>query len=544
MHSKLKEAVGGLISSHHYFALQVLRAEFAEDPACETAWFDGVTMGYNPRFIDACDLDELKFLIVHEIPGHGGFLHHVRRGDKDHQLYNEAGDYVINLWLQKAGFKLIDGVLVDGRFEDMSVEQVYEILLDERQKQDKQDQQQDSPDPSEADNDSENTSGESEQTNEGGEEYGQRDDGKGSDGNGEQSNSDPPANNEDGQSGGGSEEAEEGESGSGEGSDTDAGEGGEAGEGDGETSSGMGSPGEPGGQGGRPGNTDNGPTEGGSSPGGEPKQPPDTSQVNGDGQGDGEDAGQYEKPHPSKWGEVRDFQGKDPETGEAREATEQEMDQEAERWKQIQRQAYQISSSSEGKEPGFARSLMDAHANPRLPWREVLARWFVDKMASDYNFMRPNPRYSHSGFFLPSLEATAMGHFVIIFDESGSMGTRDQKILVSETKNILQQFGDFKVTIMCVNTQVNHIEEFESLQDLPEGGFPFEGGGTCFRPGYQWIEENMDYDPPVGVIYMTDGECSTFPGEPDFETLWLITRFPRYKQFEPPFGEVAYYDEY
>lgn len=498
MHRKITEAIGGLVAKHHFFAMQVLRLEFVEDSTCETAWTDGITMGYNPRFIDSLELDEVKFLLAHEGPGHNGFLHHVRVRGKDRALFNKAGDYVVNLWLKESGFMLPDGVLLDYRFRNMSVEQVYSILEKEM----------------EAEQESQDSESTSDETEEGKGEEKSDGDGAGNGGDGETEKSDRnteglPDNTE-----GGNQEPEGGNDAA-EGGNNDGREDVESGGNDRGSESGSG--------------------EGKSGEG---------SDSEGVGDTEGGEVTEYSRPDPSRWGEVREFQGKNPETGEPREATGSELNNEEERWRNIVTQSFKIASKLEGREPGFAKSLVDAHSNPRMPWREMIARWLTEKVATDYNFMRPNTRYSHTGFFMPSLEATDAGHIVIIFDESGSMDTRDQEILISETKSIMQQFGDCKVTILCVNTEVTYNETFESLHDLPEGGFPFSGGGTDFKPGFLWIEENLVDDPPAGVIYMTDGECSSFPDEPPYETLWMVTRLPRYAVMTPPFGEVAHFDEY
>lgn len=41
---------------------------------------------------------------------------------------------------------------------------------------------------------------------------------------------------------------------------------------------------------------------------------------------------------------------------------------------------------------------------------------------------------------------------------------------------------------------------------------------------------------PIGIIVLTDGQCSSFPPDPDTPTLWILTEKNEY--FKPPFGEV------
>ncbi len=59
------------------------------------------------------------------------------------------------------------------------------------------------------------------------------------------------------------------------------------------------------------------------------------------------------------------------------------------------------------------------------------------------------------------------------------------------------------------------------------------GGGTDFKPGFEYIEEEAIM--PSCAIYFTDGWCSSFSEEPDFPTMWILTDKANFK---PPFGEV------
>ena len=64
-----------------------------EDPTCDTAWTDGVSLGYNPSYVESLSLDETKGLCVHEV-GHCAMGHPWREGGRDHFRWNQACDYV------------------------------------------------------------------------------------------------------------------------------------------------------------------------------------------------------------------------------------------------------------------------------------------------------------------------------------------------------------------------------------------------------------------------------------------------------------------
>jgi predicted metal-dependent peptidase len=127
MSKKFAKGRAGLILDQPFFGSLALRLKTEEDPTCETAWVDGTTLGFNPEFIDSLSLDELKGLICHEVM-HCGLQHHTRRGDRDPERWNMAGDYVINPLIVDSGMKLPEGGALDDRFRDKTAEQVYSLL--------------------------------------------------------------------------------------------------------------------------------------------------------------------------------------------------------------------------------------------------------------------------------------------------------------------------------------------------------------------------------------------------------------------------------
>lgn len=93
-----------------------------------TAATDGFKLYINPAFFIGLSQEERVFVLAHETL-HVAYLHALRKGSRDHQIFNAAADYVINLELKQHGFKLIPNVLYDRQYEDMSTEEVYEKLI-------------------------------------------------------------------------------------------------------------------------------------------------------------------------------------------------------------------------------------------------------------------------------------------------------------------------------------------------------------------------------------------------------------------------------
>lgn len=131
---QMVKARSGMVMDAVFWAHIGLGLNMQEDKTCETAWTDGISLGYNPEFIKDLSLAQTKGLNAHEV-AHVALGHHLRRGNRDHKLWNQACDYVVNLILIDAGFELPAGALIDRRFKDKSAEQVYDILQQSQQQQ-------------------------------------------------------------------------------------------------------------------------------------------------------------------------------------------------------------------------------------------------------------------------------------------------------------------------------------------------------------------------------------------------------------------------
>lgn len=205
--------------------------------------------------------------------------------------------------------------------------------------------------------------------------------------------------------------------------------------------------------------------------------------------------------------------------------------QEAETKQEIA-QAMQVGKQA-GKLPGGLEAIMEI-LQPRVPWKEVLARFLTEAARNDYSFSRPNKRYLHTGFVLPSLYNLEVGEIVLIGDTSISMDKEALDRVGTEIHEVASQFNAH-MTCLWVDTKlqgVQYIEPDEEMKLEPKGR-----GGTDFRPGFEWLEEQGIV--PKSLIYFTDGESESFPKEPDYPVLWAITGGHK---FIPPFGETIKID--
>lgn len=103
--------------------------EYIFDESVGTAATNGKYIKICPSFFLKLTPPERVFLLAHETM-HVIYQHMLRRGQRDHQKYNAAADYVINLELYDQGLTVIKGALLDPKYAGMSTEQVYDLLPD------------------------------------------------------------------------------------------------------------------------------------------------------------------------------------------------------------------------------------------------------------------------------------------------------------------------------------------------------------------------------------------------------------------------------
>lgn len=428
IHAKLNEraekrmGVGysRLLFTNAFFAAILYKHRRTIDVMCDTLWIDGKNIGYNPTYILTLDSDELQFAIAHEAL-HVAGMHHLRRGDRDNDLWNVACDHVVNALLEdgKIGKKpkgWLDGI------PGMTPEAIYDRL---KQKQREEQQQERAERPQDDD--------------------GQQGDSQGS-------------------------------------------------------------------------------------------NAPDASQGNGQGDQDDDANGQSSQgdqqgdasSKPSSFGEVRDQVNDD---GTRMTPAERDL-AEAETRVMID-QATRIATRA-GQMPGNVKHFVDKVTERRVAWQEILARFIDSRARNDFNWSRPNLRYMSAGAILPSLSTPAYGAIVYAFDTSHSnmwainQGCEELRSCLA-TYAVQGEVPD--VWALWCDTVVHAQLLNDEADELKPGGH----GGTDFAPVFEYVDrEGLD---PRAIVYLTDGECSSFGKEPDCPVLWLLTQ--PCDSFKPPFGEVA-----
>jgi predicted metal-dependent peptidase len=127
---RIQKARTALVLDHPFFGSLLFRLKSRECRSIQTMATDGVSLFYNPDFVETLNAATLAGTLAHEVV-HPALHHHVRRSGRDPKQWNIACDYAINPLLVDAGLSLPEGVLLDDRFRAMSAEQIYNLIESE-----------------------------------------------------------------------------------------------------------------------------------------------------------------------------------------------------------------------------------------------------------------------------------------------------------------------------------------------------------------------------------------------------------------------------
>ena len=189
----------------------------------------------------------------------------------------------------------------------------------------------------------------------------------------------------------------------------------------------------------------------------------------------------------------------------------------------------EATAKAMGTAAGDAARAIREQVAPKVDWRDVLRRYLSAAAKSDYAWTPPNRRYIARGLYLPSLRSEALGPVVVAVDTSGSIDDATLAVFSAEITAILDEAEPEAIHVVYCDAAVKAVESFEAhdvIQLTPKGG-----GGTAFRPVFEWVAQS-DIQ-PVCAIYLTDLDGRDFGQTPDYPVLWVST-----EKTVAPFGEV------
>ena len=117
-----------------FFGSLMLFADIEKSKNLPTAATDGRKIFFNEEFLNSLSSPQQNALMLHEVL-HMALLHVTRRQSRDPYIWNIAADIVVNDLIERnTSFSLPEGAITDSRFQDKSVEYIYEALLKSKKK--------------------------------------------------------------------------------------------------------------------------------------------------------------------------------------------------------------------------------------------------------------------------------------------------------------------------------------------------------------------------------------------------------------------------
>lgn len=190
-----------------------------------------------------------------------------------------------------------------------------------------------------------------------------------------------------------------------------------------------------------------------------------------------------------------------------------------------------------GKLPANLERLIEEILEPVVPWKDVLRRFMTERSPGDISWAAPSRRSYELGAFIPSRTSSNphMKDIVLAIDTSGSIGPRELAEFGAEVNAIHKDLQPRRTVVIYCDADINGEPDvfmpYDEVVLEPRGG-----GGTDFRPPFEYVEDNA-LDPQC-FVYLTDG-FGEFPAENTvkYPVMWAMT-----SDVEPPFGETLHLD--
>lgn len=152
----------------------------------------------------------------------------------------------------------------------------------------------------------------------------------------------------------------------------------------------------------------------------------------------------------------------------------------------------------------------------QIDWRSYLWRFLVQ---TPHDFQDFDRRFIGQGLYLETLTGETV-HVYVAVDTSGSIGTKEIALFLSEVSGILHAYPHLLATLYYVDAACHGPYDLTAWEEVPQ---PVGGRGTDFRPFFEAITHEQPEHEAAVCVYLTDGN-GTFPAEaPALPTLWVLS---------------------
>ena len=196
------------------------------------------------------------------------------------------------------------------------------------------------------------------------------------------------------------------------------------------------------------------------------------------------------------------------------------------KWDRIAHQATQMAKLK-GDFPGGLLEKISP-SEPVVDLKAILSQFVRDLTVNEVSEDQFDRRFLEDGLYLESFLSPSIDGLAFAIDTSGSMPEALLSRIISSIQQAMDDVNIKRLWVLYVDAEVAHAEEFSSGSVIPlqaKGG-----GGTDFRPAFDWVDNN--FPQCAAMIYFTDG-YGTFPKSSNYPTLWI-----NFGRSEYPFGQV------
>jgi len=199
-------------------------------------------------------------------------------------------------------------------------------------------------------------------------------------------------------------------------------------------------------------------------------------------------------------------------------------------------------STGAGNLPGAIQKMVKELTEPKMDWREIIQQQIMSTMKSDYTWMRPSRKAWHTSAILPGQRNDEMIDICLALDASGSISDEQCKEFLTEVKNIMDQYKDFRIHLWSFDTKVFNPKVFtpDNADELLEYSLG-SGGGTEFECNWDYMK-NEGIEPKKFIMF-TDGWPFDSWGDENYcDTIFLINNTYE-RNIEAPFGLTVHYED-
>lgn len=190
-------------------------------------------------------------------------------------------------------------------------------------------------------------------------------------------------------------------------------------------------------------------------------------------------------------------------------------------------------AKAQGKLPASLERLLKEIVEPTVSWQDHIRAFFARKVGGGgYDWRKPDRALIQRDIYAPRRSGNGCGPIVVAIDTSGSIGQRELDHFFGELRGIIDDVRPEVIHVVWCDSRVHKVDEVEDSADI-ETLKPAGGGGTDFRPVFDWVDSAGLR--PDALVYLTD-MLGCFPDkEPNYPVIWGDI----YGRCKAPFGDVV-----